>query len=68
MANDACPEQLEQYLQAVAGYLTSLSDEDRLEIIRELRSHVLDSVNGDFSQDALTSALAKLRLPRKVAS
>jgi hypothetical protein len=67
MANDACPEQLEQYLQAVAGYLTSQSDEDRLEIIRELRSHVLDSVNGDFSQDALTSALAKLGLPRKVA-
>jgi len=67
MANDAYPEQLERYLQAVAGHLTSLADEDRLEIIRELRSHVLDSVNGDLSQEALKSALAKLGLPRNVA-
>ncbi|MGO9512400.1 MAG: HAAS signaling domain-containing protein [Steroidobacteraceae bacterium] len=67
MASDAYPEQLEQYLQAVAGHLTSWSHEDRLEVIRELRSHVLDTVNGDFSQDTLTSALAKLGIPRMVA-
>ena len=67
MASDAYPEQLEQSLQAVAGHLTSLSKEDRREVIRELRSHVLDTVNGDFSQEALTSALALLGPPKKVA-
>jgi hypothetical protein len=67
MVSDAYPKQLEQYLQAVEGQLSPLSNEDRSEVIRELRSHVWDSVNGDFSQNALTSALATLGPPKQVA-
>jgi len=67
MVSDAYPEQLEKYLRTVEGHLSSLSDGDRLEVISELRSHVLDSVDGDLSPSALTTALAMLGPPKSVA-
>ena len=67
MVSGAYPDALEKYLQAVAGNLSSMSSEDRLEVVRELRSHVLDIVDGDLSEDKLTRALAALGPPKSVA-
>jgi hypothetical protein len=67
MVSGAYPDVLENYLQAVAGNLSSMSSEDRLEVVRELRSHVLDIVDGDLSEDKLTRALAALGPPKGVA-
>jgi hypothetical protein len=54
------PEPLEMYLQTVRDHLQSLSPEDSSEIIRELRSHVLDRVKGDLSNATVSATLTRL--------
>jgi hypothetical protein len=61
------PEPLETYLQMVRDHLRSLSPEDTAEIIRELRSHVLDRVNGDLSDATIAATLTRLGDPREIA-
>jgi hypothetical protein len=58
------PEPLETYLRTVKDHLQSLSPEDSAEIIRELRSHVLDCVKGDLSNAAVNATLMRLGDPR----
>ena len=61
------PEPLKVYLRTVEEHLQSLSPEDSSEIIRELRSHVLDRVKGDLSNATVGATLQKLGDPREIA-
>jgi hypothetical protein len=61
------PDPLETYLQTVRNHLQSLSPEDTSEIIRELRSHVLDRVKGDLSHATIGATLTRLGDPREIA-
>jgi hypothetical protein len=61
------PEPLERYLQTVKVHLQSLSPEDSLEIIRELRSHILDRIEGDLSDATVSATLTRLGDPREIA-
>jgi hypothetical protein len=67
MVSAVRPEPLETYLQAVEGHLKSLRPEDRSEIVRELRSHVLDRVKGDLSDASVCATLMTLGDPREIA-
>lgn len=67
MVSAVHPEPLEMYLQTVKNHLQSLSPEDSSEIIRELRSHVLDRVKGDLSYAAVSATLTRLGDPREIA-
>jgi hypothetical protein len=67
VANVAHPELLDKYLQTVEGHLKALPSEDRLEVVRELRSHVLDRVKGDLSGANVAAALATLGEPQEIA-
>jgi hypothetical protein len=55
------------YLRTVRDHLHALSPEDRSEIIRELRSHVLDRVKGDLSDASISATLTRLGDPREIA-
>jgi hypothetical protein len=55
------------YLQTVRDHLQSLSPEDTSEIIRELRSHVLDRVKDDLSNATVGATLRRLGDPREIA-
>jgi hypothetical protein len=61
------PEPLEMYLRTVRDHLQSLSPEDSSEILRELRSHVLDRVKGDLSNATVSATLTRLGDPREIA-
>jgi hypothetical protein len=61
------PDPLDLYLQTVGDHLGSLTPEDRREIIRELRSHVLDCVKGDLSHGNISAALQTLGDPAEIA-
>jgi hypothetical protein len=67
VVNVVRPERLELYLQTVANHLKSLPSEDRTEIVRELRSHVLDRVKGDLSDASVSATLATLGDPHEIA-
>jgi hypothetical protein len=67
MVSAVLPEPLAMYLQSVEDHLTSLTQEDRSEVIRELRSHVLDRIKGDSSDAAVNAALRRLGDPWEVA-
>ncbi len=61
------PEPLEVYLLTVRDHLQSLSPKDSSEIIRELRSHVLDRVKGDLSIATVSATLTRLGDPQEIA-
>jgi hypothetical protein len=67
VANVAHPELLDKSLQTVEGHLKALPPEDRLEVVRQLRSHVLDRVKGDVSGANVAAALATLGEPQEIA-
>ena len=67
MVSAVRPEPLEVYLQTVEEHLKSLAPEDRSEIVRELRSHVLDRIKGDFSTATVNATLMRLGDPREIA-
>ena len=67
MVNAVHPESLDTYLQIVKDHLHALSPEDSSEVIRELRSHIMDSTQGDPSNEAVAATLAKLGDPREIA-
>lgn len=60
-------DDLEAYLRAVRAHLRGLPEAEIDEILRELRSHVLDRVGDGASPGALRDALARLGDPRDVA-
>lgn len=60
-------ELLESYLQTVEEQLRSLPPDDRSEVVRELRSHVLDSTKGELSDAGIRTALAALGDPLEIA-
>jgi hypothetical protein len=67
MVSAVRPEPLEVYLQTVEEHLKSLPPEDRSEIVRELRSHVLDRIKGDLSDTTVNATLTRLGDPREIA-
>jgi uncharacterized membrane protein len=64
---EAAQARLDLYLDQVRRYLHGLSETERAEIVAELRSHVLDRVEGEFLPDKVDAALAALGAPRQVA-
>jgi uncharacterized membrane protein len=58
---------LEAFLAEVRRGLAGLSAEETQEVLRELRSHVLDRVGEDASADAISAALSALGDARELA-
>jgi hypothetical protein len=67
MSNDAGQAHLDTYLDQVRRYLTALPKSEADEIVAELRSHVLDKVDGTPTPQAVEAAIAALGGPREVA-
>ena len=65
--NDAGKAHLETYLTQVQRYLTGLPDAEAREVIAELRSHVLDKVDGVVTPQRVEAAIAELGTPKEVA-
>jgi hypothetical protein len=65
--NDAGKAHLETYLTQVQRYLGGLPDAEAREVIAELRSHVLDKVDGAPTPQRVEAAIAELGSPREVA-
>ena len=64
---DAGKAHLETYLTQVQRYLHGLPDAEAREVIAELRSHVLDKVDGAPTPQRVEAAIAELGAPRDVA-
>jgi hypothetical protein len=67
MSNDAGKAHLETYLTQVQRYLHGLPDAEAREVIAELRSHVLDKVDGAPTPQRVEAAIAELGSPKEVA-
>jgi hypothetical protein len=67
MSNDAGKAHLDTYLEQVRRYLAGLPKTEADEIVAELRSHVLDKVEGAATPNAIEAAIAALGTPREVA-
>ena len=65
--NEAGKAHLETYLNQVQRYLTGLPDGEAREVIAELRSHVLDKVDGAPTPQRVEAAIAQLGSPKEVA-
>jgi hypothetical protein len=63
MTNDAGKAHLETYLTQVQRYLHGLPDPEAREVIAELRSHVLDKVDGAPTPQRVEAAIAELGSP-----
>lgn len=59
---------LEEYLNELRARLRGMPDEERSEIIAELRSHVLDSAGEGADENAVAAALARLGPPGELAA
>jgi hypothetical protein len=66
-SNDAGKAHLETYLAQVQRHLHGLPDAEAREVIAELRSHVLDKVEGAPTPERVEAAIAELGTPREVA-
>ena len=66
-SNDAGKAHLETYLTQVQRYLHGLPDAEAREVIAELRSHVLDKVDGAPTSQGVEAAIAQLGSPKEVA-
>jgi Protein of unknown function (DUF1700) len=67
MTNDAGKAHLETYLTQVQRYLHGLPDAEAREVIAELRSHVLDKIDGAPTPQRVEAAIAELGSPKAVA-
>jgi len=67
VTNDAGMAHLETYLAQVQRNLGGLPKGETDEIVAELRSHVLDKVEGQASPQRVEAAIAALGSPREVA-
>lgn len=67
MSNDAGVAHLDCYLDQVRRHLKSLPKAETDEIVAELRSHVLDRVEGAPTPERVEAAIAALGGPREVA-
>ncbi len=67
MSPDAGLAHLDVYLDQVRRNLRGLSDAETAETIAELRSHVLDKVEGDPTPSRVEAAIDALGSPREVA-
>jgi hypothetical protein len=65
--DDAGRAHLETYLIQVQRYLNGLPDAEAREVIAELRSHVLDKVDGAPTPQRVEAAIAELGSPKEVA-
>jgi HAAS domain-containing protein len=59
-------ERIEIYLASLDGALGGMRREERNEILREIRTHILDSL-GDNSHDAIEPVLRALGTPERLA-
>jgi hypothetical protein len=66
-SNDAGRAHLETYLAQVQRYLHGLPDAEAREVIAELRSHVLDKIDGAPTPQRVEAAVAQLGSPKEVA-
>lgn len=67
MSNDAGMAHLDTYLEQVRRHLQTLPNLEIAEIIAELRSHVLDKLEGVTTPQSVEAAIADLGSPRDVA-
>jgi hypothetical protein len=67
MSNDAGSAHLDTYLTQVQRHLHGLPDAEAREVIAELRSHVLDKVDGAPTPQRVEAAIAELGTAREVA-
>jgi len=67
MTNDAGQAHLDTYLSQVQRHLHGLPDAEAREVIAELRSHVLDKVDGAPTPQRVEAAIAELGSPKEVA-
>jgi hypothetical protein len=67
MSRDAGQAHLDVYLEQVRRHLRGLSETETRETLAELRSHVLDRVDGDLSPAKVEAAIEALGSPREVA-
>jgi len=67
MSNDAGKAHLDCYLDQVRRHLKGLPQVEVQEIVAELRSHVLDKVEGTPTPQKVEAAIAALGSPREVA-
>jgi hypothetical protein len=67
VTRDAAMAHLETYLVQVRRNLKGLSQSETQEVLLELRSHVLDRVEGQMTPATVEAALAALGNPRDVA-
>ena len=66
-ASDAGMAHLDTYLAQVQRYLGGLPEAEAREVIAELRSHVLDKVDGVVTPQRVEAAIAELGSAREVA-
>lgn len=67
MSREAGQAHLDTYLAQVGRLLHGLPDAEARETIAELRSHLLDKLNGDLTPARVEAAIAVLGSPREVA-
>jgi hypothetical protein len=67
MAGENAPDRLGKYLRKVRSNLHGMPASEADEVVRELRSHVLDRVGGDLNEINIGDALARLGEPEEVA-
>ena len=63
-------QRIDAYLKVLRKRLRSLGDQDSLDVVEEIRSHILDkaATGGDLTPGAVESALAALGSPEELAS
>ena len=67
MSKEAAQAHLDTYLAQVHRHLKGLPDAEVRETLAELRSHVLDKLEGEMSVGRIEAAIAELGSPRDVA-
>jgi hypothetical protein len=67
MGRDKRVEPLESYLGAVTAELRALPKSEIEEIVRELRSHVLERLQGERDEESVRATLARVGDPRAIA-
>jgi hypothetical protein len=63
-------QKIDAYLKVLRKRLRGLSDQDASDVVKEIRSHILDKadVEGEVTPDSVASALADLGSPEELAS
>jgi len=63
-------QKIDAYLEALGKRLRGLSDQDSSDVVKEIRSHILDkaAMEGEVTPGSVASALADLGSPEELAS